>query len=215
VAKFRLLLQNSFILIIYLQNKKYFCQKFYYLKTLKKIFAKFIFIITFFFICACHSHYKKVKIFEYDGKFPDESASKIEIVMSEDGQITFTLFAPVMNKYYGENPFIDFPEGITVSSYSNGEKHSTLTADYAINEEHTERMEAHGNVVIVDLVKQESVLTEKIIWDKKNKRIFSDVEVTKIKADGTVSKGDGFESDEKFTNYVIRNPKGEILAEEL
>ena len=152
---------------------------------------------------------------EYDGKFPDESARNIEIIMSEEGKITFTLFAPVMNKYFGDHPYMDFPEGITVSSYTNGEKQSTLTANYAINEERTQRMEAHGNVVIVDLIKQESILTEKIIWDQINKRIFSDVEVTQIKADGTINQGDGFEADEKFTKRTIKNPRGEILAEEL
>ena len=136
-------------------------------------------------------------------------------MMSEEGKITFTLFAPVMNNYYGENPYIEFPKGIVVASYSKGEKNSTLTADYAISEEHTQRYEAHKNVVIVDLVKQESIKTEKIIWDKKNKRIYSDVEVTRIKADGTVTMGDGFESDEQFTNYAIKNPRGEILVEEL
>jgi len=152
---------------------------------------------------------------EYNGKFPDESAKNIEIIKSENGQIAFTLFAPIMNSYYGENPYIEFPEGITASSYSYGEKQSTLTADYAINEEHAQRVEAHKNVVIVNYAKNESILTEKIIWDQKNKRIFSDVEVTQIKADGTINKGDGFESDEKFTKYVIINPRGEILAEEL
>jgi LPS export ABC transporter protein LptC len=154
-------------------------------------------------------------ILEYDGKFPDESIHNIEIRMSEEGQTTFTLYAPVMNKYFGENPYFDFPEGISVSSYTNGEKQSTLTADYAISEERTQRMEAQRNVVIVDLVKQESILTEKIIWDQKSKRIYSDVEITRIKSDGTVDKGDGFESDEKFTKYAIRNPRGEIIAEDL
>jgi len=154
-------------------------------------------------------------MFEYDGKFPDESVRNIEVVMSENGEITFTLYAPLMNKYYGENPYTDFPEGIIIASYSNGEKNSTLSADYAINEEFSQRYEAKGNVVIVDLIKEESILTEKLFWDKINKRIYSDVEITKIKADGTIDKGDGFESDEKFTKYSIRNPRGEILAEEL
>jgi len=164
---------------------------------------------------GCSSNAKEVTLLEYNGKFPDESARNIEIIMSEDGKITFTLYALVMNKYYGDNPYTDFPEGITVTSYENGEKQSMLTAGYAIDEEGTERMEAHKNVVIVDLVKQESILTEKIIWDKRNKRVFSDVEVTQIKADGTVNQGDGFESDEKFMKYSIKNPRGEILAEEL
>ncbi|MCL2290024.1 MAG: LPS export ABC transporter periplasmic protein LptC [Bacteroidetes bacterium] len=165
-------------------------------------------------IFSCSSH-SEVILLEYDGKFPDESVRNIEIIRSEEGELAFTLYAPVMNKYYGDEPYTDFPEGITVTSYTNGDKQSTLTADYAIDHERADRMEAHGNVIIVDLVKEESILTEKIIWDKRSKRIFSDVEVTQIKADGTVNKGDGFESDEKFTKYVIENPRGEILVEEL
>jgi LPS export ABC transporter protein LptC len=168
-----------------------------------------------FCICSCSSHSKQVTLLEYDGKFPDESSRNIELIMSEEGEISFILYAPVMNTYLGDNHYMDFPEGITVSSFSNGEKQTTLTADYAINEERVNRMEAHGNVVIVDLVKQESILTEKITWDKRNQRIFSDVEVTQIKADGTVNRGDGFESDERFTKYSIKNPRLEFLAEDL
>ena len=92
------------------------------------------FIALLFCILACNSKPNTVNVLEYNGKFPDESARNIEITMSEDGQITFTLFAPLMNKYFGDNPYFDFPEGITVSSYSNGTKNSTLTADYAISE---------------------------------------------------------------------------------
>ena len=177
--------------------------------------ASFFYLLALFTIFSCNSGAKKVVMLEYDGKFPDESARNIEIIMSDSGQITFSLFAPVMNTYQGDNPYTDFPEGIIASSYANGEKHSTLTANYAISIEKTQCMEAQGNVVIVDLVKEESILTEKIIWDQKNKRIYSDVEVTRIKADGTIDKGDSFEADEKFTKYTIRNPRGEILAEEL
>jgi len=182
---------------------------------MKHPFHLFFCIVTVFCICSCNSHSKKVTILEYNGKFPDESAKNIEIIISEEGIINFTLSAPLMNKYYGDSPYFDFPEGINIASFSNGEKHSTLTADYAISEERTQRYEAHGNVVIVDLVKQESILTEKIIWDKRNKRIFSDVEITQIKADGTVNKGDGFEADERFTKYTITNIRGEVLTDEL
>jgi LPS export ABC transporter protein LptC len=164
---------------------------------------------------SCNSNHNYVSVLEYDGQFPDESVRNIEISMSEEGEPTFTLYAPLMNKYFGENPYFDFPEGISVSSYTDGEKHSTLTADYAISEERTQRMEAQRNVVIVDLVKQETILTEKIIWNQKDKKIYSDVEITRIKADGTIDKGEGFESDERFTKYSIKNPRGEFLAEDL
>lgn len=176
------------------------------------------FFSIYFVLClliACDSNNNEISMFEYKGKYPDESAKNIEIIMSDSGQITFTLFAPLMNKYYGDNPYMDFPEGITVSSFTNGVKQSTLTAGYAISEERTQRLEAHNNVVIVNLVKQESMLSEKIVWDKLRKEISSNVEVTQIKADGTIFKGDGFVSDERFTKYSVRNPQGEILADEL
>ena len=184
------------------------------MKRLKNILF-FLQILILFCICSCLSHSKKATLLEYDGKFPDESSRNIEITMSEEGDVSFVVYAPVMNKYLGDNPYMDFPEGISVSSYSNGEKQSTLTADYAINYERTEIMEAHKNVVIVDLIKQESILTEKMVWDKRNKRIFSDVEVTQVKADGTMNKGEGFESNERFTKYVIIKPRLEFMAEEL
>jgi LPS export ABC transporter protein LptC len=166
-------------------------------------------------ILSCRSKSNKVTVLEYDGKFPDESARNIEIIMSEDGETSFILRATLMNKYYGDEPYMDFPEGIEVSSFSNGKLNATLRANYAIEEERFQRREAHGNVVIVDLIKNETILTEKIIWDQKKKRIYSDVEITQIKSDSTINKGDGFESDEKFTKYSIRNPRGEILANDL
>ena len=165
-----------------------------------------------FFISCNRSEYEKNKPLEFDGKFPDESALNIEIIISDSGKVSFTLFVPYMNKYGGENPYMDFPRGIKVTSFSNGEKQSVLTADYAISEDWTQRMEASENVVITDLVKHESIKTEQIIWDKLNKKIYSEVEVTQIKADGTINKGDGFEADEKFSRYAIKNPRGEMLT---
>lgn len=168
--------------------------------------------VVFFFSCSQKDEFMQSLC--YDGRYPDESAKDIEIVMSDSGEVNFKIFAPVMNKYEGANSYMDFPEGIIVTSYSNGEKHSVLTADYAISEERIQRMEASKNVVITDLHKKESIRTEQIIWDKRNKIIYSNVEVVQIKADGTTNRGDGFEADERFTKYSIRNPRGEMLADE-
>ena len=180
---------------------------------LTKILNVTLILIGVAFFISCNSNeYEKNKPLEFDGKFPDESASNIEIIISDSGKVSFSLFAPYMNKYGGENPYMDFPRGIKITSYSNGEKQSVLTAEYAISEDWTQRMEASKNVVITDLVKHESIKTEQIIWDKLNKRIYSEVEVTQIKADGTINKGDGFEADEKFTRYAIKNPRGEMLT---
>jgi hypothetical protein len=75
-------------------------------------------------------------------------------------------------------------------------------------------MEARDNVVLTNLNKNETIETELIIWDKNTRKIFSDKEVRYTKSDGSVSYGDGFDADESFSKYSVRNPRGEIIAEE-
>ena len=171
-----------------------------------------IFYLTIVVFFSCSKNFKKNPLLEYEGKYPDESAKDIEIMISDSGIINFILYAPIMNKYGGENSYIDFPKGITIVSYMDGEKHSILTADYAISQDYPQRMEATKNVVIVDLDKKESIKTEQLIWDKQNKRIYSESEVMRVKEDGTIDYGDGFESDERFTKYAIKNPRMEMLT---
>lgn len=165
---------------------------------------------------ACGDGFKKVSLLEFDGKFPDESAKDMVLIFSDSGIINYIIEVPVLNKYFGEHPYMDCPRGITITSYNeSGEKQSRLTANYAISYDNEMRMEASKNVVITDLVKNESIETEQIIWDKKNRKIYSNVEVRQKKADGTVNIGDGFDADERFTKYSVWNPRGEMIAEGL
>jgi LPS export ABC transporter protein LptC len=111
---------------------------------------------------------------------------------------------------------MDCPKGITIISYDDwSEKQSKMSADYAVSIDKTQFMEAHKNVVIVDLKKNEKIETEQIIWDKKTKKIYSNVRVRQTKADGTVNIGEGFVADERFTKYTVFKPVGEVLAEGL
>ncbi len=171
------------------------------------------------FFVACSEKMKVNSLLEYDGKFPDESAEEMEVVYSEDGIKNFELFAPLLNKYYEESDlyvsYMDCPLGITIISYNDdGEKQSILTADYAISEEMKRTMEARNNVVLKNLIKNETIETEQIIWDKNKRKIYSETGVKYTKSDGSVSYGDGFDADERFSKYSVRNPRGEIVTQE-
>lgn len=176
-------------------------------------------IFSMVFFVACSEKMKVNNLLEYDGKFPDESAEEMEVVYSEDGIKNFELFAPLLNKYYEESDlyvsYMDCPLGITIISYNDdGEKQSILTADYAISEEMKRTMEARNNVVLKNLIKNETIETEQIIWDKNKRKIYSETEVKYTKSDGSVSYGDGFDADERFSKYSVRNPRGEIVTQE-
>lgn len=182
-------------------------------RLLKDTIAAFVVMV---FFVSCGSPKESVQLKEFDGKFPDESATDIHIFFSEAGITSFEIFAKTLNKYTGDTVYMDCPNGIIIYSYdAEGHKQSVLTADYAISVEIPSRMEASKNVVIKDLVKNEMIETEQIIWDKDRKMIYSVVEVKQTKADGSVNYGDGFEADERFTKYRVFNPRGEMIVDDL
>ncbi|MCQ2263516.1 MAG: LPS export ABC transporter periplasmic protein LptC [Bacteroidales bacterium] len=155
-------------------------------------------------------------LYTYNGKAPDESTSNLNLTFSESGRLNFKLSTPLLNKYGNVGGYMDCPKGITIISYDNwGNPESMLKADYAINAEGEMRMEAQRNVVITNLKKGDTITTEKIIWDKRMHKIYSDVPVRQTRADGAVYIGSGFDADEKFTKYTVRNPRGEIIADDL
>ena len=71
---------------------------------------------------------------------------------------------------------------------------------------------ASKNVVIIDVLKGDTLRTEEIIWDQRRRMIYSNVLVKQTKADGSVNYGDGFEADERFTKYTIFHPRGEMAG---
>jgi len=184
-----------------------------------KLISTILTVVGLVLFISCSEKMKVDSLLEYQGKYPDESAEDMEIIYSEAGKKSFVLYAPLLNKYYeGQDAFVsymDCPKGITIISYDdNGEEQSVLTADYAISEEKSRKMEARHNVVLKNLKKNEIIETEQIIWDKNKRKIFSEKEVRYIKSDGSVSIGDGFDADERFSKYSVWNPRGEIVTDE-
>lgn len=175
-----------------------------------------ILMLGVFFICCKKSDFAHDNLMTYHGKLPDEATANLNLSFSDSGKVSFSISAPLLNKYSGENKYMDCPEGITIISYDpNGVPEAKLQADYAISEEKTHRLEARRNVVITNLKSHDTLLTKKIVWDKRSKRIYSNTKVEQHRPDGTVNIGDGFDADERFSKYTVRNPRGQVIAKDL
>ena len=187
------------------------------MSTLTNFIQSTLFLVSGVLFLSCGTQeFSKNQLLTFDGKFPDESATNVELTFSDSGRVNFEIFAPLLNKYNGDHYYMDCPQGVKIISYdSRGEQEAILTSDYAISEESPQRMEARTHVVITNVKNGDTLKTEKIIWDKGSQRIYSDVEVRQIRSDGTVNIGDGFDADERFTKYTVRNPRGEIIADDL
>jgi len=189
------------------------------MQTLRNIIKNTLWLLPWVFFVGCgQQNFSKGEMWEFDGKFPDQSTKNAELTFSDSGYVNFRIIAPVLNQYSSDpnNEYSDCPNGIKIISYdTHGEPEAILTAEYAIDASGNQRMEARKHVVITNLKQGDTIKTEKIIWDKQRKKIFSDVEVRQIRADGTIYIGDGFDADEKFTKYTVRNPRGEMLSDNI
>jgi len=166
------------------------------------------------FYISCSNDLETVKQISARDTLPLESARNIEAIYSDSGRTIIYIYSVQMDKYLGVNTYIEFPKGLKVLYYDTAMRvKSMLTADYAIVKDKEHTMEAQKNVVIMDKVKDVIINTEHIIWDQQKKIVYSNTFVKKTSKDG-VMFGDGFDADETFSKYTVRNPKGEINVEE-
>jgi lipopolysaccharide assembly outer membrane protein LptD (OstA) len=73
-------------------------------------------------------------------------------------------------------------------------------------------MVASGNVEVIN-EKKEQLNTEKLYWNQKEGKIYSN-DFVKITTQEEILMGEGFESNEDFTKYSIKKLKGTININE-
>lgn len=180
----------------------------------KFIWYNTIVVLSAIVLFSCENDIATINSLTSKEKTPDESAKDVSIIYSDSGMINFVLNSPVLDKYYSNESYIEFPKGIKILTYGDSNiVINTLTANYAINFESRKMMEAKSKVVIKNLQTNEIIETEHLVWDQLNHKIFSDVFIKRTNADG-IMYGDGFDADEKFSKYTIRNPRATLYFSE-
>lgn len=163
--------------------------------------------------CSCVNDVKEVNEIAHDPHQPIQEGRNVEILYSKDGDVEFKLNAPLLNRYEGEQPYNEMPEGVSVEIYDSLNNVSTsLTSNYAIDRSYEQVMEARDDVVVIN-AKGEKLNTEKLIWNQKTGMITSDVFV-KITKENQIIMGNGLESNQDFSRYKIKDISGIININE-
>lgn len=152
-------------------------------------------------------------IVEDNTLLPVEVADSIQIIYTDSAILKVILEAGHLERYLGENPYLEMTQGVHVRFYNNvGMVESELQSNYAISYENTDVMEAKENVVVINK-EGETLNTEHLIWEEKTEKIHTE-EFVKITTADEVIFGHGFESNQDFTRYRIKNIKGTINLKE-
>jgi len=165
-------------------------------------------------LLSCTPTDHKPEDFEVDRSLPTEVAFDIELTYSDSAKKQIRLQAKEIDRYgNAEEPYTEYPKGILVWFYDDfGNVNSTITANYAIQYDRKKITEARNDVVVVN-TKGETLNTEHLIWDEKEERIYTE-EFVRITTENESITGYGFEADQEFNSYTIRNIQGTINLQE-
>lgn len=103
----------------------------------------------------------------------------------------------------------EFPEGLYLEFFENGEKTSTLQADYCYYTKEDDLYKATGNVIIKRVSNGDRLDTEELYWSQKDEEVFTDKNVI-IQQEGELIKGIGLEAKQDFSYYKILEVTGTL-----
>ncbi len=186
-------------------------KKLKYFRIWKVPFFSFIVLLTML-LASCENEISKIKTVTNTVDLPAITAEGFEMLASDSSVIRSKLQTPIFIKHDNEkDPYIEFPKGVKIVEYdAKMNVISSITAQYAKNFTAEDRWEAKNNVIAVNL-KGDTLKTEYLVWDTKNKKIYSDQFVKIIQKD-QVYTGIGFESNQDFSSYHIKNLKGNMYV---
>lgn len=158
---------------------------------------------------GCVNDMEEVNAIVDNELLPSEVADDIRIIYSDSAMLKVILDAKHLERYLGENPYLEMTGGVHVRFFNNlGGVESELRSNYAISYKNTGVMEAKEDVVVVNK-KGETLNTEHLIWEEKTEKIHTE-EFVKITTEDEVIFGHGLESNQDFTKYRIKKIKGTI-----
>ena len=111
---------------------------------------------------------------------PVQTVNKMFFTTSENGLLKMRMEADVMQRFDNDSLSCEFfPEGFEVYGYDEeGRLETMILSDQARHVNYKrraeERWEAFGNVVIQNVIKQETMETDTLYWDQTKKEIYTD-----------------------------------------
>lgn len=177
-----------------------------------KIIKKLLLISGVFLLFACENDIERINLFTNLEEIPDLRGKDMEIIYSDSGIVRSKLLAPSIKQFTRlEKPYIEFEEGLHVFMYDRDlNEESEIMANYAIYYTEEKLWIARGNVIAQNFAKGEKLNTEELFWDEKIKLIYSNSFSRIENVDGTFYGQQGFEANQKFTNWKLKGSRGTL-----
>lgn len=142
---------------------------------------------------------------------PMQTVEDMFAVQTKNGVIVMRMEADRMQRFENDSVSTElFPDGFSVYGYTDeGLLETILLSDQARHKTFKnnggEEWEAYGNVSVQNIIKQETMETDTIYWDRRVNQIYTDCYIKMYSPDGFM-QGYGMRSDDRARNAVIMKP---------
>ena len=142
---------------------------------------------------------------------PLQAVDSMFFLQSENGHLKMRVESARMEAYETDTLSFDlFPRGLQVFGYSeDGLLETTIVSEKARHDKfpgkENEKWSLYGNVVIHNILKQETMETDTLYYDSKKKEIWTDCYIKMYSPDGFM-QGIGMRSDEMARNAILMRP---------
>ena len=75
---------------------------------------------------ACKNDMKTIDSLTLAEDHPDETARDVEMTYSDSGRILIRLISPSLNHYLGDEPYLEFPDGLHLLFYDSADRKSVV-----------------------------------------------------------------------------------------
>ncbi len=142
---------------------------------------------------------------------PVQVVDSLFMVQTDNGGLKMRVEADVMERYDNDTCSYElFPKGLHVFAYSEEDMletvlHSNNARHFKSKKSNTEMWSAFGNVIVQNIMKQQTLETDTLYWDQANKEIYTDCYVRMFTNDDFM-QGFGMRSDEMARNAILFRP---------
>jgi len=175
-------------------------------------YKKYIFLVVLaFLVISCTNNIETVNAIVNLSDKPVIFAKDVEIERTDSGEIVLKGFAKESSYYKNnEDPYLEFNKGFKVQTYIHYPIiESSISAEYAKHFEKKKMWVAKQNVIAQN-INGEKLNTELLYWDENKHIIYSDKFCKVTTKDGILFGKNGFEADETFSKWRLKNTNGTV-----
>ena len=180
----------------------------------RNIFKSIVAVTSVTMLFSCEGNLEDVRKMDIPEDAPQAIGRGIHLRYLDSGATVAELRSDLMRDFTNkEFPYQEFPEGLSVVFYDEQNQRNTVTANYGVVYQETGLIDLRGEVVIVTS-DSTRLMADQLYWDQKQNWVFTDRPNTIQFRNGAVNKGEGFDSNQEFSNFRSRSNVGVQILED-